>query len=124
MRYLCHVNNNNYDCVNVLKIESKQKYAKWKAVEIDRCLKNGIPPTPGSPRETEDSFADDVEINITEDSSVSEIRQPSPKPTPKPRHNPPPTDYQPPTDYHPVYPPPPAASQPYITPSSIQPSHV
>lgn len=24
-------------------------YAKWKAVEIDRCLKNGIVPTPGPP---------------------------------------------------------------------------
>ena len=24
-------------------------YAKWKAVEIDRCLKNGITPTPGPP---------------------------------------------------------------------------
>lgn len=27
------------------------KYAKWKAVEIDRCLKNGITPTPGPPGE-------------------------------------------------------------------------
>jgi len=25
------------------------KYAKWKAVEIDRCLKSGIMPTPGPP---------------------------------------------------------------------------
>ncbi len=25
------------------------KYAKWKAVEIDKCLKNGITPTPGPP---------------------------------------------------------------------------
>lgn len=25
------------------------KYAKWKAVEIDKCLKNGIMPTPGPP---------------------------------------------------------------------------
>ena len=30
-----------------LKVEHKRKYAKWKAVEIDRCLKNGITPTPG-----------------------------------------------------------------------------
>ena len=33
------------------------KYAKWKAVEIDRCLKNGIEPTPGPPVEEEDEFA-------------------------------------------------------------------
>ena len=25
------------------------KYAKWKAVEINRCFKNGITPTPGPP---------------------------------------------------------------------------
>lgn len=31
------------------QIEGKMKYAKWKAVEIDRCLKNGITPTPGPP---------------------------------------------------------------------------
>ena len=31
------------------QIDGKMKYAKWKAVEIDRCLKNGITPTPGPP---------------------------------------------------------------------------
>lgn len=25
------------------------KYAKWKAVDISRCLDNGITPTPGPP---------------------------------------------------------------------------
>ena len=31
------------------QISGKMSYAKWKAVEIDRCLKNGITPTPGPP---------------------------------------------------------------------------
>lgn len=38
------------------------QYAKWKAVEIDKCLKNGITPTPGPPggQETEeDEFGND-----------------------------------------------------------------
>ena len=30
------------------------KYAKWKAVEIDRCLKTGVTPTPGPPGGIED----------------------------------------------------------------------
>ena len=36
------------------------KYAKWKAVEIDRCLKAGIQPTPGPPTsvDEEDEFGD------------------------------------------------------------------
>ncbi len=32
------------------------KYAKWKAVEIDRCLKSGIVPTPGPPGGNDPSF--------------------------------------------------------------------
>lgn len=32
------------------------KYAKWKAVEIDRCLKTGVTPTPGPPGGMEDEF--------------------------------------------------------------------
>ena len=32
-----------------LQVEEKRKYAKWKAVDIDKCLKNGITPTPGPP---------------------------------------------------------------------------
>ena len=31
------------------QVQTRLKYAKWKAVEIDRCLKNGITPTPGPP---------------------------------------------------------------------------
>ena len=30
-------------------MQTRLKYAKWKAVEIDRCLKTGITPTPGPP---------------------------------------------------------------------------
>ena len=59
-----------------VQIEAKQKYAKWKAVEIDRCLKNGIPPTPGPPGEATAELADDAEGHII------------PKPSPKPRQNP------------------------------------
>lgn len=33
----------------MLQVEEKRKYAKWKAVDIDKCLKNGITPTPGPP---------------------------------------------------------------------------
>ena len=58
-----------------LKIEAKQKYAKWKAVEIDRCLKNGIPPTPGPPGEGGAELSEDAEGHIV-------------KPTPKPRQHP------------------------------------
>lgn len=32
-----------------LQVEEKRKYAKWKAVDIDKCLKNDIMPTPGPP---------------------------------------------------------------------------
>jgi len=32
-----------------LQVEEKRKYAKWKAVDIDKCLKHGITPTPGPP---------------------------------------------------------------------------
>ena len=83
--------------VCLFKVEAKQKYAKWKAVEIDRCLKNGIAPTPGPPGQTE----------LTEDGSESD-REPSPKPTPKPRQNfsQQPVIPGPASDQQPVYPPP------------------
>lgn len=42
------------------EIEGKMKYAKWKAVEIDRCLKNGITPTPGPPG----GFDDPTELEV------------------------------------------------------------
>ncbi|CAI8011392.1 Vacuolar protein sorting-associated protein VTA1 homolog [Geodia barretti] len=50
------------------EIETKQKYAMWRAVEIDRCLKNGIQPTPPPEDTTPDA------------GGLSET-----KPTPKPR---------------------------------------
>ena len=66
------------------KVESKQKYAKWKAVEIDRCLKSGISPTPGPPGEAtaDEGFSADIVTPARE-----QQREPSPRPTPKPRHN-------------------------------------
>ena len=67
------------------------KYAKWKAVEIDRCLKNGITPTPGPPGgNTDDEGSEQgggaiiggaIGFNIP--SSDTDIE----KPVPKPRHN-------------------------------------
>jgi vacuolar protein sorting-associated protein VTA1 len=42
------------------EIEMKRKYAKWKAIEIDRCIKNGIPPTPGPPGGMEDEEDDEI----------------------------------------------------------------
>ena len=67
------------------------KYAKWKAVEIDRCLKNGIPPTPGPPGGNEE----DLELQFGGVGppaagftvGPSDTQFPSPKPVPKPRQN-------------------------------------
>ena len=39
-----------------LQVEEKRKYAKWKAVDIDKCLKNGITPTPGPPGGDDSEF--------------------------------------------------------------------
>lgn len=43
------------------EVESKMKYSKWKAIEISRCLNNGITPTPGPPGgiENEGEYGDD-----------------------------------------------------------------
>jgi vacuolar protein sorting-associated protein VTA1 len=87
----------------LLQVEGKMKYAKWKAVEIDKCLKNGITPTPGPP----DSAAADDEGAVgyypmpsgPGDGSTSYSQQDS-KPVPKPRHN----ISQDPPDTYPPYP--------------------
>lgn len=42
--------------VQLLQVEEKRKYAKWKAVDIDKCLKNGITPTPGPPGGDDSEF--------------------------------------------------------------------
>lgn len=81
-----------------LQVEEKMKYSKWKAVEIDRCLKNGITPTPGPPGDQ--LFEDDstppppVGFNIqppppSDDQagpSWDSTTQTETRPTPKPRH--------------------------------------
>ena len=81
-----------------VQIEEKMKYSKWKAVEIDRCLKNGIEPTPGPPGElafdVEPGPAPSVGFNIqpppsdipAPSSSWSDTTSPDQKPVPKPRH--------------------------------------
>ena len=75
----------------VLQVEGKMKYAKWKAVEITKCLKNGIPPTPGPP----EGMGGEVDPGPTPyppsqpgDASTSYYSPgPGDKPVPKPRHN-------------------------------------
>lgn len=95
------------------------KYAKWKAVEIDRCLKNGITPTPGPPGGDElqeglpvpgGGLADTHQPPAPPDAHQpwvepypphpAEDVQPE-KPTPKPRHQTVPPQPSP----QPVYPP-------------------
>lgn len=89
-----------------VQIEEKMKYAKWKAVEIDRCLKNGITPTPGPPGEQmfdeEPAQPPPMGFNVqppaSDDQPPASDDQPGPsweptpsagsKPTPKPRHMP------------------------------------
>jgi vacuolar protein sorting-associated protein VTA1 len=66
------------------EVEAKQRYARWKAVEIDRCLKNGIPPTPGPPGEGGGELSEQTVSPFPE-----EQLQPSARPTPKPRSLPP-----------------------------------
>ena len=73
------------------------KYSKWKAVEIDRCLKNGITPTPGGPGEEtfDDETAPAPPVGFTvQPPSFDQPADPSwnyqppaeTRPTPKPRH--------------------------------------
>lgn len=82
-----------------MQVEEKMKYSKWKAVEIDRCLKNGITPTPGPPGEQtfEEDFAPapppPVGFNVQpppDDNQAGPSWEPTPppetRPTPKPRH--------------------------------------
>ena len=77
------------------------KYSKWKAVEIDRCLKNGITPTPGPPGDEllEDETTPsphNIGFNIqpppppsddqTGPSWQDSTTEAETRPTPKPRH--------------------------------------
>lgn len=84
------------------EIEEKTKYAKWKAVEIDRCLKNGINPTPGPPGGDDDTLGQGegggggaVGWNVTPpDQGLPPGAQqdfpPAERPVPKPRQQQPP----------------------------------
>lgn len=77
------------------------KYSKWKAVEIDRCIKNGITPTPGPPGEQlfDDESDPSPPVGFNVQPPPSDFNTPGPswpdatpviptdtKPTPKPRH--------------------------------------
>ncbi len=71
------------------------KYSKWKAVEITRCVKNGITPTPGPPEDMggEASGAtgfgpgpSSFPPSLPGDASTSYYGA-GDKPIPKPRHN-------------------------------------
>lgn len=88
------------------------KYAKWKAVEIDRCLKNGIMPTPGPPGGDEGGAVGyDYTQPYPSDTYSADPPQSDDRPVPKPRHNlpnvtPGPStaggyDSSPPKDYNP-----------------------
>ena len=88
------------------QVSAKLKYAKWKAVEIDKCLKNGITPTPGPPAGEE--LQEGLPVPRGEENPVVVQPYPPPptsekqpweqpyppgpvayqKPTPKPRHQP------------------------------------
>lgn len=73
------------------------KYAKWKAVEIDKCLKNGITPTPGPPDESGDQggVGDYPTPPGPGDASYPPPMAMDDKPVPKPRQNLPPPSYPP-----------------------------
>jgi len=107
------------------QIEKKMKYAKWKAVEIDRCLKAGITPTPGPPTtadEEEDEFGDAGGMAMPQPNfGGGGVADPGPStggiypppssdsyhPVPMPRHNIPPSNTS-----LPSYPPPGGPSGP------------
>ena len=114
------------------------KYGKWKAVEIDRCLKNGITPTPGPPGG--DEMGGDLQYGFSaapppSDSVPSATNFPTEpaRPVPHPRHNLPAEQpaYPPYTSpaEQPAYPPftspaqqptyPPYTSSPAVTPSPV-----
>ena len=100
------------------------RYAKWKAVEIDRCLKAGVLPTPGPPNAHLEPDLDPTSSVMPQPytdtggpSSSNDIYPPfESRPVPKPRHNlardmpPGPSDYTDPTSgpslpNPPLYPP-------------------
>ena len=95
------------------------KYSKWKAVEIDRCLKNGITPSPGPPGEQDfDATMPPIGFNVQPPGSEPEPSDhpfgpqatsswdtPHPpsqeaKPTPKPRNMAPPPQVTPSYDQY------------------------
>lgn len=95
-----------------MQVEEKMKYAKWKAVEIGRCLKSGITPTPGPPS-TGDGSNDEGAVGIYPQppglGDGASYPPQNDRPVPKPRQN-----IQPPA----VYPPNPPASYPPNPPAS------
>ena len=111
-----------------VQVEEKMKYAKWKAVEIGRCLKNGITPTPGPPGGNEEGAVGFYPSPPGPGDSTSYIPQDD-KPVPKPRQNiHPPAGYplEPPASYPPLdppasYPPNPPVGYPHDPPGSYPP---
>ena len=88
-----------YFGVQFCKIERKRKYAMWKAVEIDRCLKNGIQPTSGGPGEDPTSGGPGEEGLLPDaEGRLRPAAEEQPKPTPKPRSLPPETLDPPPSE--------------------------
>lgn len=65
------------------------KYAKWKAVELGKCLKSGIAPTPGPPVDADDQetggyFPPQYPTTSGPGDATTSYGD---KPVPKPRHN-------------------------------------
>eukprot|EP01133_Synstelium_polycarpum_P012163 gene12163-14237_t len=56
-----------FDCLKQFgeqpeEIKQKQKYAGWRAAEINTAIKNGVKPTPPPQEETEESLEDDSDL--------------------------------------------------------------
>lgn len=76
------------------------KYAKWKAVELSKCLKSGIAPTPGPPGGVDEEQGDVGYFPSPASGPADATTSYGVKPVPKPRHNVP-QEPQAPTGYVP-----------------------
>ena len=125
----------------VQEIKKRSVYAKWKATDILKAIKEGRPPTPGGygeqqeeeeEEEVDDANADGIEADgiendempkvetASDDESSPEpmVRMPSPSPSPPPIENET-EELEPPPPY--VAPPPPPPSAPSAPPEPLRP---
>ncbi len=93
------------------------KYAKWKAVEIDKCLKSGITPTPGPPGGFQSTDPEQLPPTTAyQPPDPSTAYQP-----PGPSYQPPDPSYQPPGPSTAYQPPGPSYQPPGTLTASYQP---